>query len=1520
MKDKRLHSNIIWYRLKFIFRRVAAIIFTLFLILNTILQTSAFQSLIAVRVSSYLSEQLDIKIEIEHVRISLMLDVMLKGVYIEDSHQNEMISIKYLYARLSAAQLMRKSFRLNEVEMVEGGFSMIKYEGERFYNYTELTGVPDTLKERNSDINFEFYCRSVKLKDCYFNMINENNPSRNGFDWNNMYLKLHKVDGRNIIVNNDSISVNIRDIVVSDTSGFRLNKFTSSMKFIDDGWYFDNTFILTPKSTLDFDFKFGYSTFDNIGYFEDSITMSADIRPSILDIHDVAYFTDVFQGLDLLTDIETKFEGTLHDFAVNDFKMNFGNQSQIKLDAQFQGILDIETALMNVRIHDLTTTWDDLSHINLPVEFFSTPPPDSLKQPVSLIALFDGSIHDFISDLYLSSSIGDLGVKMKLEWDKSLQEHTYQAMLRSTRLNIGYLANIPDILEDASFHVDISGSGLSLETANINLNALLDHFVINDYCYNDIKIDGIFYEKKFDGFLDVADNNVNLNFSGIIDLHDALPSFDFSLDLKNAYLMRLNLIKNRADDLRLSTKLTMKAKGNTIDNTIGTIRINDFEVVEDKNIYAFDSIRILSYQADTEHRNTKIESDLLEARINGNYNFSHLGNVFRQLIGNYLASVSSQSENKFDLSYHVDGYVEIKDISSVTRFFLPELNIPDGFYLEQNVDLDDNHLMIKSNSPTIVYNDIVFSDFSLHAESHSYGTGIKTGFGEISFLHKEDTTIVGIEDFIVNALIMNDSIKYSISWDRKWGELIDISYIDGIVDFQEYPKIGMNFSDMSVILRDGDSPWRVKPKNHISYDAGNITIDSLFFYASEKSHAIIDGHILKDEPSTVSLYINNWDLSIVNKALDPLGLNIFGNISGNVNISDPYADIIVDSDLTIDSLRLNHNQFGDATLKFDWKNREQVFFVDLNTVFQGKRGVTNPITFTGHYFPKESGDNIDLYMKLENFGLDILTPFVRELVSDIEGFISGEMTAKGTIEKPIVNGDFFVQRGQARILYINTLYSFNGNIIANNDIFEFRDFMLYDTLANEAKVQGGIRHKAFTNFEFDVQLLPNQFIVLNTTRFDNDAFYGLARVGGTVTFKGPFNDIKIGANVATNQNTDISIPLNMAQSISESSFVIFKQPVDSLSVEEYPNMISSSMGLSILFNVQMTPDGRVRIFFPDNIGRINANGSGNLLLSMNNIGNFEIFGDYTITSGDFFLTLSDILLNKRLVLNKGSFIRFNGDPTDADVDVSATHEVLTSLENLKLTALSNNPAAAAKRIPVNCIIRMRNKLMDPEISFSVEFPSLDESIKSEIYTRIDTTNVAEMTNQAFSLLLFGSFNNEMGDFNPGSLITSSSINMLTNQLNNLLSQTFRGIDVGFNYRGSDSFSMEDFDLFLRKGLFDDRLIIDANVGVADNYTGSSRSSMIVGDASAEVKLTEDGRWRLKAFTRSNANDISKVSTNNGYGYTYGVGVGFQKSFTTLKEVYEGYKQSRQAKREKKAAKKEKQKPAILQEEEKDRSN
>jgi heme/copper-type cytochrome/quinol oxidase subunit 4 len=171
-------------------------------------------------------------------------------------------------------------------------------------------------------------------------------------------------------------------------------------------------------------------------------------------------------------------------------------------------------------------------------------------------------------------------------------------------------------------------------------------------------------------------------------------------------------------------------------------------------------------------------------------------------------------------------------------------------------------------------------------------------------------------------------------------------------------------------------------------------------------------------------------------------------------------------------------------------------------------------------------------------------------------------------------------------------------------------------------------------------------------------------------------------------------------------------------------------------------------------------------------GDFTIFGDYIISKGEFVFTFEELFSRKFDIL-KGSKIGWRGDPYDGTIDLQATHKVRTSLNGLQFqmdsTSLFNT------KVDVLCVINLQNDLFNPDIRFSIDFLNVPETTKEVIYASLDTTDQSAMSQQILSLLILNSFS--YTDYAPG--LTSNSFNLLSNQINNLLSRLFV-ISVNFS--------------------------------------------------------------------------------------------------------------------------------------------
>jgi hypothetical protein len=396
-------------------------------------------------------------------------------------------------------------------------------------------------------------------------------------------------------------------------------------------------------------------------------------------------------------------------------------------------------------------------------------------------------------------------------------------------------------------------------------------------------------------------------------------------------------------------------------------------------------------------------------------------------------------------------------------------------------------------------------------------------------------------------------------------------------------------------------------------------------------------------------------------------------------------------------------------------------------------------------------------------------------------------------------------------------------------------------------------------------------MAMDLNRYQNDVFYGKAFATGTVRLSGPFTNLSIEVDVKTDKNTKVAIPINYSVDVSQNDFIVFTSE-DTMQLSDDRDV--QMVGVSLDIALDVTNDADIEIFLPGNIGNIRAKGNGKLRLGVDPYGYLTLNGSYIIQSGLFVFSLEQ-LVSRRFDILEGSKISWTGDIYDAEVSIVARYRLRTSLEGLGISMV--DPEAASQKVIVNTDIRMTGNLFNPDLSFGITFPNMQEQLRQTVYAVLDTNDKGLMNQQAISLLVLGSFSSTgSGGTNP---VNPAAI--VSNTLSNMLSQISNDFNIGINYMPGDQVSDEQLEVALSTQLLDDRLIIDGNFDVSGSNASSQKTSSIVGDINIEYKLTPDGRFRVIAFNRSN-----DLSLFNDYApYTQGVGIFYRKEFNNLGELF-----------------------------------
>ena len=404
---------------------------------------------------------------------------------------------------------------------------------------------------------------------------------------------------------------------------------------------------------------------------------------------------------------------------------------------------------------------------------------------------------------------------------------------------------------------------------------------------------------------------------------------------------------------------------------------------------------------------------------------------------------------------------------------------------------------------------------------------------------------------------------------------------------------------------------------------------------------------------------------------------------------------------------------------------------------------------------------------------------------------------------------------------------------------------------------------------------------MNTSYAQNELYYGKAKATGLVKIRGDVNNIIMDITAKTEKGTEMVIPISSGTEVSESSFITFVNR-DTISIEEEKEVNLS--GITLNFDLEVTPEATMKILL-DPEGEIEATGSGNIRLEITSLGAFNMYGDYIVDGGKYMFTLQNVI-KKPFVIKKGGSISWHGDPYDAEVNIKAIYKVKTSLNDIQGIGMDSS-SVNSKRIPVDCVLGLKGNLFSPEIKFNIDLPTSSDESKQLLYSAIDTTNELEVNKQMLSLIVINRFTSDESDLTLGEGFGSTSYELLSNQLSSWLSKISNDFDIGVNYRPGDKITSDELEVALSTQLFNNRVLIDGNFGLGgdQNTENQQKVSNIVGDVNIEVKITDDGRFRIKAFNRSNNDYFSDPLSP----YTQGIGVFYRREFDKFEDLFNSKK-------------------------------
>lgn len=1350
------------------------------------LQFKPTQTYVAKKVAAYLSKELKTTISISGLYIKPFKSIVLENLVVLDQQKDTLANFPKFLVDINQFSLKQRILDLNTIQINRGTFYLKDLKNgasnlDFIIDYFD-TPAPKTKKKKKK---FQFLINRIILNNVNFKYKNfKIDTVIKGVNFEDVAVAQLNGIFEDLNTEGHIIQAQIKNLSLKEKSGFVLKNLTAFTTIDSNAIELKNLLLLTSKTRLTNYYQMKFSRYRDFNDYVNKVRMKANFKDSHISSSDVAFFTPALNKMKLDIDIDGQISGYVNDLKAKKLSIKAGKATYIKGDFTMKGLPDWDQTFMDMKIEMAGTNKKDLEEIVAGVIASNkTKLPIIINKfgNVNFNGSFTGFQNDFIAYGEFKTKLGRFRSDVNMRIDKN-GIPSYTGNVKTFDFNIGELIDEKSLGRITS-ELYVKGKGTEVKDLSEQLKGDIAYLDFNGYRYKNIKINGTFEKKYFDGSLKVNDKNLQLVFDGGVNLNPALPVFNFNATVKNARLKTLKLYK---DSLQIDATFSTNFSGNNLDNIQGNLLINQIRLNNVKGIYHIDSVQ-LDAKGIGADRSLSIKSDILDASITGQYDLNSIVSYYKAIAKTYIPSLKTAIFNYKTQIF--DFNLKVKNFDPIAQLVAPGLSIADQAILVGSFDSRNNKATLNGFVNKLTYKGITANNIIIDENTTPQ---------QITAIITSDRIDLNDSLYIKNVNIANVLRNDSLLLNVKLSNADDVNQLDlnGLVEFagESTAKISVLPSNLKVNNED----WAIQEKVEINLNDGKTAINN-FSLTNNKQVIRVDGTVSADPKDFLIVGFENFNLKTINPFVKTLGIKLAGNVNGKTRLTEILKSPKVNDSLRVDSLSFNDTYIGALTDTSSYNNEKNIANIYTRVLTNDKE----TFKVDGQVDLKQK--NIDLNIKMDDSKLTVLSPFVKKLVSNLKGNISADLSVKGALEKPAINGTVEFDKGELTVNYLKTAYILNDEVEVNNSVIDINDLVLTDAEGNEATANGTVDLNNIDNPNIQVDLVAKSFMALNTTAKDNAVYYGRAYATGNFAFKGPTNNMLITIDAKAEKGTIFNLPLNSSETISDKDFITFV----SKDTTQIVKKLTSFDGLKMNFKLRVDPNSLANIYTV--LGKLSGRGNAELELNINSGGDFEMKGDYIIESGIFDFTAQEVI-NKRFEIRQGGTIRWTGDPTTAQINLKAIYALRASTADLYTAANRDIGNNTNERVQTEVEMGLSGLLLQPDIKLDIFFPA-NPAKKEEFQSYFNDGN--NLNTQALSLIVQRRFAPGSGRENLaqqlGSVGTSTATELIFNQFNNVLSSlNLNFVDINIRTLNDASASFK---------FWNDRIII--NAGIVDNSKTST---------------------------------------------------------------------------------------------------
>jgi len=1414
------------------------------------------QTMIAHYGTNYINKDFGTNIKVDKVAVTIFGSVKLKGIVIMDHHNDTLISADRVQTNiLSFRAVTQSNLQFGTLRAERLNFHMKTYKNEKVSNFDTFIKKFDSGKPGKG--KFRLHADDIFVANGRFRLTNQNAVTARVLD-------LKKMSGNvtDFYLKGSDITAQIQKLSMLDHRGLFIENLKADFTYTKTNIKLIKTELVTPQSALKGNIVLTY-TKEDMKDFVNRVKLNFKVDRATIASNELNIFYNEFSKNQKFY-LSTTLKGTLNNFILQDLKLLDDKQSEIIGSINFQHLFDKSGPgfYMNGNFDRISSNYKNLRGIMPRILGKSLPTLLEKFGRIDLVGHVMLTKKDLDTELYIMSELGEADATISVKNFNQPNIAAYTGVIDLQNFNIGAVAQMKT-LGRATLHLDIDGRGLNKESLNTNVAGEIEQLAFNGYNYKKITIDGLFKWPYFKGNVDSNDPNLLMSFDGLVDMSKRKKTYDFHAQVDYADLALLKIMKK--DTLSIfKGDLMFNATGNTINDMAGKLQISRLSYQNSRDSYYFEDFVVEStFDENRERTITMNSTDILEGKVTGIFDINQLPKVVQNAVGSLYTNYSPFKVKKgqylnFDFTIY----------NKIIGILVPDVVVSENTRLRGRINADKGEFIMGFNSPNIVAYNNTFDNIKIDINNKN---PLYNAYVSMDSMRVKNYKI---SDFSLLNVTQNDTLYLRTEF--KGGNLAKDNFNMNLyhtIDAKNNSVVGfkkseINFKNYLWFINEQDTR-----DNNIVFNKKltDFSVDKISISHNDQ-RVELSGDLKGKDYKDLKLSFNDVELAKITPSIDSLSFG--GRLNGEVSLKQNRNEFQPASTLTIDSLRMNKFVLGDMSMQVTGDRSLRRF--NINTSITKNDQQTFSTVGNVEIVDKQTLLSLDAV--LSDFDIGPLQIFLKSVFPEIRGKASGRAVVVGNAKSPELDGRLYIKGGGLKVGYLNTDFNFEDN--ATIDITEklllFRNIELTDTkYKTKGRLNGSVQHKFFREFGLDLSLTSDRILVLDTQDSDDALYYGTAFIKGTALIKGPASGLYIDVNATSEKGTDIKIPINNsgATGINSATFIHFLSPKEKankgkgIAIQD----TKTYKGLEMNFELDITPDAKLEVIIDKNTGHsLMATGYGTMLLNINTMGKFNMWGDYSVVQGLYNFKYGG-LFDKKFTVRNGGTIVWDGDPTRARLNLEAVYKTQANPSILLETA------AFSRNIQTEVVITLNGNLTAPEPDFMINFPGISSVLKSDLEYKLSDMDTRQT--QALSLLATGSF---ISPTNANTAVYGSLFERAGSLFNDLFSDGDSKVKVGVNYtqaaRNPYVETNSQLGLTLSSQI-NDRISINGVVGVPVNGVNESA---IVGNVEVQLRINEDGTLKARVFNREN--DINFLG--EGIGYTQGVGLTYEVDFDTVDELIE----------------------------------